>query len=452
MIESFYKYIEDNFDFSSEEFEDFKNSAWKPLKKSIRINTNRISIEDFKKIADKKWWTLTPSPVWKNMFYIDRDADLNIALGSTFEHISGLFYVQEVAASTSPYIMSWDEIDESEYVILDVSSSPGWKTTQLSEYYPNSIIVANEFDKPRIKQLFTNIERMASPNIAVTNYDWRFFKWMEDVFDKILLDAPCSWEWTFYKWTDALKYWNIKNIKAIVKLQFWLLEWALRAVKVWGEVVYSTCTLNKLENEELVEKILKKYSEFIEVIPVSEENKYKRLWPHKDKTWGFFVAKIRKIKDLPDRNSKTFEIKQSIEKLSRKDEKNIVSFLEKTFWITQQKYFLYTQRDEIYACSHNLTPLFDKLFFFKIGQKIWEMQSWNFVPTYNLWNLYKIDEKSYNIDNEEDLNLYLRGYDLDYSWNLEGYIWIKNWEYTLWIAEIKDWKIKNFLPTKLARK
>jgi 16S rRNA C967 or C1407 C5-methylase (RsmB/RsmF family) len=59
--------------------------------------------------------------------------------------------VQEVAASSSPFYMSEDKIDESEYLILDMSASPGGKTTQLSEYYPNSLIVANELDKSRLK-------------------------------------------------------------------------------------------------------------------------------------------------------------------------------------------------------------------------------------------------------------------------------------------------------------
>lgn len=452
MKDNFFDYIKENFNFDESEFEEFKSSIDKPLKKSIRINTNKISISDFKTLAKEKWWTLTPSPNWENMVYIDRERDLKTALGSTFEHISWLFYVQEVAASTSPFVMSWDKVDEGEYVILDVSASPGGKTTQLAEYYPNSLIVANEFDKPRIKQLFTNIERMWSLNIWVTNYDWRYFKGMENVFDKILLDAPCSGEGTCYKGTEAVKYWNIKNIKAIAKLQFWLVEGALRALKVWGEVVYSTCTLNKLENEDLVEKIKKKYWEYIEIIPVSEENVYKRLWPHKDKTGGFFVARIKKINDLPERNNKKIEINNSIEKLSKKEEKAVLAFIEEHFGESLPKLYFYKQRDEVYASEKNFWELFDKLFFFKVGAKVWEFDSWVFRPSYYLWNLYNFTEKVYNIKDEEELDKYLRGYDLDYSGELSWLIAIKWNGFNLWIAEIKDSQIKNYLPTKLVRK
>jgi 16S rRNA (cytosine1407-C5)-methyltransferase len=59
------------------------------------------------------------------MFYIDRNEDLDIALGNTLEHINGYFYVQELAASSSPYYMSNDTIDNTEYTILDMSASPG---------------------------------------------------------------------------------------------------------------------------------------------------------------------------------------------------------------------------------------------------------------------------------------------------------------------------------------
>lgn len=165
------------------------------------------------------------------MFYIDRD-DTSIALGHTLEHIAGYFYVQELAASSSPFYMSEDTIDDSDYTILDMSASPGGKTTQLAEYYPNALIIANEIDKSRMRQLHENTDRLGAKNVYVTNFDGRHFKNYPETFDKILLDAPCSGEGTAYKTDDALKYWNLKNIKRIAKLQYQLLESAFIALKV----------------------------------------------------------------------------------------------------------------------------------------------------------------------------------------------------------------------------
>lgn len=128
--------------------------------------------------------------------------------------------------------MTDDTVDEGEYTILDMSASPGGKTTQLAEYYPNSLIIANEIDKTRMRQLHENLDRLGAKNSFVTNYDGRFLKNFPETFDKILLDAPCSGEGTAYKSDDALKYWNLKNIKQVAKLQFQLLESAFIALKV----------------------------------------------------------------------------------------------------------------------------------------------------------------------------------------------------------------------------
>lgn len=68
--------------------------------------------------------------------------------------------MQELAASSSPFYMSEDTIDNEDYTILDMSASPGGKTTQLAEYYPNSLIIANEIDKTRMRQLHENTDRL----------------------------------------------------------------------------------------------------------------------------------------------------------------------------------------------------------------------------------------------------------------------------------------------------
>jgi len=457
MKQDFLNYIKKEFNFDEKEFEKFEEYLEKPLKKSFRINTNKISVNNFKKLVARNNWELTESNFWKNMFYIDRTIDLKIPLGSTFEHIMWLIYIQELAASSSPFFMSEDKIDDKkEFLILDMSSSPWWKTTQLAEYYPNSLIIANEFDKPRIKQLFTNIERMWCDNIGVTNYDWRFFKSLPEVFDKVLLDAPCSGEGTCYKWTDAIKYWNAKNIKSIAKLQFWLLESALMTCKVWGEIVFSTCTLNKIENEWVLKKFAKKYSDCYEIINIDNEET-KRLWPHIDKTGWFFVTKFKKIKSVDKVNKTMPEPKNTIEKLSNRETRDVIRFLEENFDLDIKNYFFYKHNSEVYISKHNFWKYFSSFFFFKVWFKIGELTD-VFYPSFNLWvmfdikkNVYNIDETSEKIDSEIDR--YLKAYDLDNKTNLpNGYISIKYKNIPAGIAQVQGDIIKNLLPTKYARK
>lgn len=73
-----------------------------------------------------------------------------------------------------------------------MAASPGGKTTQLAEHYPNSYIVANEFSRERMSSLLENIERMGLARIAVTNMNGIQFRDLENAFDLVLLDAPCS--------------------------------------------------------------------------------------------------------------------------------------------------------------------------------------------------------------------------------------------------------------------
>lgn len=458
-MENFIKYIKQTFQMDKKEINLLIDSLNKPLKKSIRINTNKISVDDFKKHAEQKNWTLTQSSLWKNMVYIDREKDLNIALWNTLEHITWMFYVQEVSASSSPFVMSGDKIDENEYKILDMSASPWWKTTQLAEYYPNSKIVANEFDKPRIKQLFTNIERIWWANIAVTNYDWRYFKSFPEEFDKVLLDAPCSGEWTCFKWTNALKYWNIKNIKSIAKLQFWLLEAGLIALKVWWELVYSTCTLNRLENEEVVEKIKKKYAENIEIIPFENWEDFLRFWPHKNNTWWFFACKIKKVKSIEKETKKADIPWELVKKLKSKEEKILKNFFDENIILDWKEIFFYKIWTEIFVSYKNFFDENEKLFFFKIWIPIWEFIDWNFVPNFYVWNHFENKFKKVKLDKKE-LDRYLRWEEIeikntDYNWSFVEIIEDDkdlDLKLSAWLSFIKEWKLKNFIPKKIVRK
>jgi 16S rRNA (cytosine1407-C5)-methyltransferase len=118
--------------------------------------------------------------------------------------------------------------------------------------YPRSTIIANEPTRERIPQLLDNLDRMGSAGVCMTLYMGQYFRKYPEIFDRILLDAPCSGEGTMYKGTDAAKHWHIKNIKQIAHLQSRLFQSALHSLKVGGEMVYSTCSMNMLENEDVL--------------------------------------------------------------------------------------------------------------------------------------------------------------------------------------------------------
>ena len=129
-----------------------------------------------------------------------------------------------------------------------------------------------------------------------------------------MVDAPCSWEWMQYKFDKKVWQRDEKKSRKLSELQTQLLISWLKSLKVWGELVYSTCTTNVLENEYVVSEVLNECWDKIELLPVpldeksdwicswreneilSPENakKVARLWPHVHWTGGFFIAKFRK--------------------------------------------------------------------------------------------------------------------------------------------------------------
>lgn len=121
--ERFVAYFRENFFTNKpEELTQFLTSLTKPLPKTIRVNTNRISVEDFRARAERNNWILTPSNN-PTVFRIDR-IDTKMPLGHTLEHLLGYFYIQELSASMSVHYLAEGKIDDTPYLILDMAASP----------------------------------------------------------------------------------------------------------------------------------------------------------------------------------------------------------------------------------------------------------------------------------------------------------------------------------------
>ncbi len=272
------------------EVADFQACYTAKLPKTIKVIESKISIPDFIKLVESMGWELEQT-INSDSFYVRKFTD-SATLGQHFLHQWWFFYIQELSAS-----MSAPRLDAKKWeIILDMCSAPGGKAIQLAD--TGAFVVANEPLNPRRKALIYNLNRTWSYNTAVTNMDWvRFGKEYPEFFDKILIDAPCSGEWMSYKtWWPISR--NSKKAKSFAKIQFKLLESAIASCKTWWLLVYSTCTLNEIENEEVVSKISKKYQWFLEL---EFSKKYR---PHRDKCGGFFLALFRKIASVEDFISK----------------------------------------------------------------------------------------------------------------------------------------------------
>lgn len=406
LSDTFLEYFKTNFVWREGEFDDFLENLGKPLKKTIRINTRKISVEDFIARMEPQGWTLTPTPN-PIVFYVDR-TQVHIPLGNTLEHLMGFFYIQELSASMSVHHLTNGNVSHEPLTILDMAASPGGKTTQLAEMYPNGYIIANEPTRDRIVQLISNAERMGDGNIALTNYSGAFFSYLPETFDRVLLDAPCSGEGTAFRGSGVLKYWNIKNIKKIASVQKRLFESALITLKTGGEMLYSTCTLNTVENEEVVQKIAEKYPNTFEIVF------QKRFWPHTQESGGFFVCKIKKIAPIPNVQGKDGIPNIYIFPASPQVKAKVQTFAEKV-WMDLSHTNLYSYKTEVLAVPKE-TPFLKfshLLYLFRFSTKIGRMVHAEFEPYYIVGRDFHCTKLPvYSIPSEAELNKYLQGHQI----------------------------------------
>jgi len=289
------------------DYNNFIDASLSFMRKSIRVNTLKITVDELKKRLEKEW-NLTQIPWCKEGFFIEHKKGLRRDIGNLIEHSLGYFYVQEAASMIPPVVLDAKPDD----IILDICSAPGSKTTQLAAMMCNKgVLISNDSDYKRMAPLSFNIQRTGATNTLVTLMEGRFFKMP---FDKILLDAPCSGTGTIRKSLKTLKMWNPNMVKRIAGTQRQLIEVAFNCLKPNGTLVYSTCSLEPEENEAVVDFLLNKYEnaklgkinlnikhgpaiKSFEGIEYSREiEKCLRIWPQQNDTCGFFVAKIIKIK------------------------------------------------------------------------------------------------------------------------------------------------------------
>lgn len=408
----FSDYLQKTFSFNSAEAEEIIESMKKPLKKSIRVNTRKIALPDFKTHAIEQNWTLTETDI-PEVFLIDRD-DTSIALGNTLEHQAWWFYIQEVAAAHPPFLLH-QEIQRTKDkrqnggIILDMCAAPWGKTTQLADYFPESLIIANEVNRTRTPQLFENLDRMGYDTIAVVSCDGRFFQNFPEFFDAVLLDAPCSGEGTAFRDAAVIDQWNEKNIDRIAKLQKQLLATAETIVKPDGFLSYSTCTLNTAENEEVIDSLSRENREHetentedcIVQYDIdhwdSEKNNSKlhplfskRFWPHIEHTGGFFASIFQKKKSEDTSHDYPVLAAKGQQKLivnpATKGEREIVErFISKHLKSKIRDGFLYTTKDGVYFNQKNLGPLAQYFYFVHAGMRIGMIKSNTFTPTHHIW-------------------------------------------------------------------
>ncbi|MBW3696996.1 16S rRNA (cytosine(1407)-C(5))-methyltransferase RsmF [Vibrio sp. T187] len=364
------------------DMESFIAACKRPLRKSIRVNTLKISVTDFLERAQDKGWELEPVPWCETGFWITADESV-IPLGNTAEHMAGLFYIQE-ASSMMP-VSALFIGEESFSSVLDTAAAPGSKTTQIAAKMNNQgILVANEYAASRVKVLHANIERCGVRNAALSNFDGRVFGgWLPEQFDAVLLDAPCSGEGIIRKDADAMKNWSRESVFDIANTQKDLIESAFHALKPNGTLVYSTCTLNLEENQQVCFHLKETFGDAVEFERLDNlfdnaeaaltEDGFLHIYPQVFDCEGFFVARIKKLASVTPPEVKKRMGKFPFEKASKKVQTDINEQLQTSLNISLPSDSSVWLRDkDVWLFPNALEPMIGELRFSRMGIKIAE--------------------------------------------------------------------------------
>ncbi len=210
---------------------------------------------------------------------------------------SGKIYFQDEASQLVGQTVNL----QKEESFLDVCAAPGSKSTLINKNRENEkLFVAGDFYEHRVRSLRENCFRQGANNIEFVRYDAvNSMPFADESFDVILLDAPCSGTGTIRHNPEIRYFLQSADFAELSKKQLKILKNASKLVKKGGRLIYSTCSLEREENESTAEKFLSGDSSFCKVLPgVSERfltnENFVRTLPGRDNTDGFFIAVFEK--------------------------------------------------------------------------------------------------------------------------------------------------------------
>lgn len=295
-----------------DEFEQFMKSYEQSPHAGLRVNTLKISMEQFDELAP---FDLRPIPWCGTGFYVPH----GVKPGLHPYYHAGLYYIQEPSAMAPVELLDVQPGDH----VLDLCAAPGGKSTQIAaKLQGKGVLVTNDIHSERTKALAKNVELYGVRNAVVLNESpERIAGAFSHYFNKVLIDAPCSGEGMFRKDEDMVKSWEHHSVEKCVLMQRDILETAAKLLAPGGTIVYSTCTFAPEENEAMIAEFLNLNPDFTvhdipgtagfapgrpdwvrQMLPETAEKTgavldqtrgTARLWPHLLEGEGHYVAVLQ---------------------------------------------------------------------------------------------------------------------------------------------------------------
>ncbi|MCB1827760.1 MAG: RsmB/NOP family class I SAM-dependent RNA methyltransferase, partial [Coxiellaceae bacterium] len=280
-----------------------------PLPRCFWANTLKTTPLQLKKLLEADGFSLQPV-AWDPTAFRTLQTDV----GKQWHYSAGLLQIQEEVSMLPVHFLDPKPGER----VLDLCAAPGNKTAQIAIRLNNTgTLIANDKNFQRMRAFGQISKRLGLLNVSTTVYDGRNYPRLLNYFDKVLVDAPCSGEGVFRKGKGRDIVPNKKNSLRLQRIQIDLLKKAIQLCRPGGRIVYSTCTFSPLENEAVLDAILKTHDniqlkpvrlDHFQLTPAITQWQGKtfddgvvnagRAWPHLNNSGGFFVAVLEKQGEL----------------------------------------------------------------------------------------------------------------------------------------------------------
>lgn len=415
--------------------------------RGLVLNSAKINRDAFLRETEMK---LTPLEFNEDCFLVEGDEKV----GGDLLHRAGAFYMQEPSAMVGGAIVDI----KGDEIVLDVCASPGGKTFQIAKRLNSGVVIANEIDFERCKILISNVERLGLKNVIVTNFSPdKLYKNFNQIFDLIVVDAPCSGEGMLRKEDWAAKIWSKEYVKECQVRQKEILSNVIPLLKENGKLLYSTCTFSIDEDEEIVEFLLNSGFRLLPMKKVEGEahgeningldmSACKRFYPHKFNGEGQFVSLLQKEDD----NFVQHRRLKAVDELKTSEKALFIKFLKDNLKEDCINFIMENscvRAGTIYFCP-NKHIIFDDKNVLSFGVKLGNIEKNRFEPVHNFWTAFGLCFKRIVEIEKPDVDRYFSGNTLNSNED-NGWCSVAYHNLPLGGGKIVDGVVKNHYPKGL---
>ena len=418
---------------------------------SIRLNLGKLKIKNAKlKIEEAVPWS-------SNGYYLTERP--SFTLDPIFH--AGAYYVQEASSMFLEEALKQTVDLTKPLKVLDLCAAPGGKSTLIQSIISaDSLLVSNEVIKTRVNILAENITKWGAANVIVTNNDPKDFQRLQNYFDVIVVDAPCSGSGLFRKDPNAINEWSQNNVALCAQRQQRILADIMPSLKSGGVLIYSTCSYSKEEDEAIGDWLVEQFAvsslqlaveESWGIVETVSENSGSfgyRFYPDKVKGEGFFIAAFWKpLSSMTITEVKSQKSKGKTKQAFTAKEIEIV----KPYLVNAENYFYIKQNEEVIAMpvhlENELAIIQSALYIKKAGVRLGTIIRNELIPAHDLAvsNIINPAIPKLDVDTETALQ-YLRKVDLNIESAIKGWVLITHQHLPIGWIKIMANRTNNYYP------